>query len=606
MNRALRQRRQIKKTNNLLIPLASLISLIIVSTKFEFVENFLWILLISIFVSYFCARSSNLTLTILKIMTLLMATLFIPINPLIQFFISGILLFFVDKPGNEHPLQRMKSWIQKLIPSLVAVQVTYLLMKSQIVYVIQFLSFGYDNAFHLSLFRQFNISGHFPSPFSDDGWSDFTLFRSYPTGQAALYSLLSKLLFGFPKGFSAETASFFTLILVTLILAFTLGFKLVLGGKSLSRINLLVSVSFLLAGTFVYLGIFVSNGFPPYLLGSFILLIFMIQVKGENLITQAHKIGCAIFLLMLISPALLFFLIVPSLYLMKSLISEVCISRDVWCFVRIISMPFFLSFAALAYYLDTSSNLGWRQVYAGGGIQPPNLLASFLMLFTSGLMFFRIAAHIKTNTVIQTFASGTVSVALLSAITILYTGSIQYYAVKQFYVWIYLAVIFVGMGYLIKNEKSDFLKRSIFLLAASAICLSFFNSKTFTGGFMGSPRNALYETFREEAWDKQVVDARFLFRIASNLGETEGYCYILANAAGESDLNSRWINALDRDGLVTSKCFGVYWNSGLLTLDLAFERAKNSGVPIRVFVSEEQLAQLSPPPDLNGEIVRVP
>jgi hypothetical protein len=535
-----------------------------------------------------------------------MATLFIPIEPFFQCVIAGILLFFVDKPQHKNYSEKFKSWVKKATPALIGIQAIYLVMKDQIVYVIQFLSFGYDNAFHLSLFRQFNVAGHFPAPFSDSGWSDFSLFRSYPTGQAAVFSLLSKVLFGNPKGFSEEIASFFTMILVAFILSILFGYKLVLAGRTMTRMNLLSSFLFLLIGSFVYLGIFVSNGFPPYLLGIMVLLVYAIQNSNGNLIIQAQKLGCTIFLLMLVSPALIFFLIIPSLFLLKSLISDLYISRDGWRFAKSIYLPLVLSLAALAYYLETSSNLGWRQVYAGGGIQPPNLPAAFLLLIASGFMFLRTLRIIKTNIVIQIFLSGTMSVGLLSAITILFTGSIQYYAIKQFYVWAYLAVIFVGMGHHFKKKDSSILNKSIIFLAVFAVCLSLFNSKVFTGGFMGTTRNALLETLREEAWDRQVVNAKSLIGIASNFDEEQGYCYVLVSANGESDLNSRWLNALDGDGLVTSKCFEVYWSSSVSSLDLAFQRANVSGVPVKVFVNDQQIQQLPQVSDLHVEIFRSP
>jgi hypothetical protein len=292
--------------------------------------------------------------------------------------------------------------------------------------------------------------------------------------------------------------------------------------------------------------------------------------------------------------------------LLKSLISDLYISRDGWRFAKSIYLPLVLSLAALAYYLETSSNLGWRQVYAGGGIQPPNLPAAFLLLIASGFMFLRTLRIIKTNIVIQIFLSGTMSVGLLSAITILFTGSIQYYAIKQFYVWAYLAVIFVGMGHHFKKKDSSILNKSIIFLAVFAVCLSLFNSKVFTGGFMGTTRNALLETLREEAWDRQVVNAKSLIGIASNFDEEQGYCYVLVSANGESDLNSRWLNALDGDGLVTSKCFEVYWSSSVSSLDLAFQRANVSGVPVKVFVNDQQIQQLPQVSDLHVEIFRSP
>lgn len=588
------------------IPVASLTFLVILSTKFGFGENIVRALLISVFFSYFFARSRNLTLTVLKILTLLMATLFVPIEPLFQCLIAGIVLFFVDKPAHEDHFEKMKSWVQRITPSLVAIQAIYLLIKNQMVYVIQFLTFGYDNAFHLSLFRQFNVAGYFPVPFSDAGWSDFSLFRNYPTGQAAIFSLFAKVLFGNPNALSEETASFFTLILVSFILSIFLGFRLTLVDSSITIINSVTSFLFLSVGSFVYLGIFVSNGFPPYLFGILVLLIYTIQNRNESLFTQAQKLGCTIFLLMLISPALIFFLIIPGLYLLNSLISELYISRDAWRFAKSVAVLLVLSVAAIAYSLETSSNLGWRQVYAGGGIQPPNLLAASLMLVASGYMFFRIVGLIRTNTFIQIFGSGTLSVALLSTITILFTGSIQYYAVKQFYVWAYLAVIFVCMSCNFRNKDSYIFKQSVFLLAASAICLSLINSKVFTGGFMGTTRNALLETFRVEAWDRQVVNAKSLLEIASNIDGEQGYCYVHVSANGESDLNSRWLNALDDDGLVTSKCFDVYWRSSLMSLDLAFQRAYESDVPVKVFVNEEQFIQLGRPAQSSVEILIVP
>ena len=137
----------------------------------------------------------------------------------------------------------------------------------------QFLTFGYDNAFHISLFRQFNYSGHFHFPISDSGWSDFGLFRSYPSGQAAIFSTLSKVIFNSPKGYLAEVSAFFTLIFACLLLLYIFSMRTLSFKVGFKKNEKLAFVPILVATIIAFPGVILVNGFPPYILGLVIILI---------------------------------------------------------------------------------------------------------------------------------------------------------------------------------------------------------------------------------------------------------------------------------------------------------------------------------------------
>ena len=92
---------------------------------------------------------------------------------------------------------------------------------------------------------------------------------------------------------------------------------------------------------------------------------------------------------------------------------------------------------------------------------------------------------------------------------------------------------------------------------------------------MGIPIPAIKEVSQMKLWKNQFVDANVLIKVAND-PEIGAYdCVILVNRNKESDLNSRWINAMIGNGLVTETCFSGYWNTSSMKIDDLVLRLKS-------------------------------
>jgi hypothetical protein len=86
--------------------------------------------------------------------------------------------------------------ILKPITTYVVTSIVLKLLLIKIHLIVQFLSFGYDNAFHLMVYRGFRETSWLPVKYVSSWWSDFGLFESTPIGSSALFSFLSSAIIG--------------------------------------------------------------------------------------------------------------------------------------------------------------------------------------------------------------------------------------------------------------------------------------------------------------------------------------------------------------------------------------------------------------------------
>jgi len=534
-------------------------------------------------------------LSVLVVLSFLTLTLFVPMYPVLNIAIALSLTFAFG--GFRKPLDT-SSWASlfgSCLVAFLAINLIYELTKRYIGFTLQFLTFGYDNAFHLSLFRQFNSAGYFHYPFSDSGWSDFDLFKHYPTGQAALFSLFSKVMFNSPNGFIEEIAAFFTLIVICLSLIFLFSLKIL----SINRITALRSglpLFLILIGlVFVFPGVIVVNGFPPYLFGLVIILIYLaVQDRNENFFRQSLKIGATIFLLIIVCPAGLFFIFVPTIFFFGRWIR----SFRIHLFRRyhlLQILPILLySLISLLVLSETSANLGWRQIYAGGGIQPLNYFGAAVIFFLSLMLAIKHFKSLVDNMFFQVYLSGTLSTLALIAITVIFTGNIQYYAIKQVYLWQFVTSVFICFLLHHFSTQLGVLSKSFAIIILSgALVSTSLVPKVFLGGFMGTPLNAIKHTLQSESWSSEVVDGRSIYERAKLANRTNQDCLIMISRGGESDLNSRWLNSLDSDGLVTEACFAMYWNTSGMTLFDRLTLASQSNFQLSIYVPKEDFDLLN-------------
>jgi hypothetical protein len=166
--------------------------------------------------------------------------------------------------------------------------------------------------------------------------------------------------------------------------------------------------------------------------------------------------------------------------------------------------------------------------------------------------------------------SGFLSTALLLAITIIYTGTVQYYAVKQLYVWLPLTGIFV-IGQMWKTKfisKNRIGVTVAVVITLSLVSLTFWSSSS-SNGWMGTPISAIRNLANQSLWNQSVIYSRNFLNDYEIENSIPPKCIILRINPSDSDLNSRWANALTNPLSMSSKCFDGYWNSSpLSTVDL--------------------------------------
>ena len=100
-------------------------------------------------------------------------------------------------------------------------------------------------------------------------------------------------------------------------------------------------------------------------------------------------------------------------------------------------------------------------------------------------------------------------------------------------------------------------------------------------------------TFQSESWSSEVVDGRSVYERAKLANRTNQDCLIMISRGGESDLNSRWLNSVDSDGLVTEACFAMYWNTSGMTLFDRLTLASQSNLQLSIYVPKEVFDLLS-------------
>lgn len=538
-------------------------------TQRNLISILLTLIAASFVLSIIFAGNTNKELTILRFVGLNCLLLFLPINPYLNVAISIFLCFLFDLQRYRFKAEAFVRQFKIILIILMLSVTLFEILKKNIQNSLQFLTFGYDNAFHLSILRQFNASGHFYFPISDKGWSDFSLFRSYPTGQGALYSLYSKVIFQSSNLWIDAVACLLTLTFCILIWILFISLKIVKSGNQFKLKTHFYLLPILLMTVVVFPGTLMVNGFPPYVLGLLVIVIYSsgnLPIQDLNLHSQ--KFSFSIFLLALIFPAGLLFMIVPGCVLVKriaeQLLQRQCIASNLTSF-GFISI---FSTVSLWNLWMTSSNLGWRQVYAGGGVQPPNVFATILLAISSSLTFWYVVKNVSRSVLLQTYVSGVLGVFFLCLITIYFTGSIQYYAIKQFYVLAFFSSLLVCLAKTdIHDEKIIQVHRAPILILCISLGITLTTPKIFVGGFMGIPINATKEVLDHNNWTNQIVDATLLTTVQSDPENRDFDCIILISRNGESDLNSRWINALTGEGLVTENCFSAYWNSNSLKID---------------------------------------
>lgn len=433
-------------------------------------------------------------------------------------------------------------------------------------WLLQFLGFGYDNAFHLTVFRGYRLTSWFSDPNQANWWTDFKHLQVSPTGSSALFSTFSNVLIGENHDPYLETASFFVIQIFMLIALISISVAFVMNQhpKKYHKRFFIIVLTLLVPLIIYSAGTMLVNGFPPYLAVTLVLAYWMrMQPLLKSYSIKLLNLTFAAFVVLLITPGPFAFLIVPGFYLTFKLVMEYMANRDIKVFFVGLAAPLILGGISYFEFRSTSGSFGWRQILAPGGVHRPSLLLAISIT----LIFIVISYKYRSDFLIWLLIlSGFLSTALLSAITIIYTGSVQYYAVKQLYVWLPLAGVLsmsqiLKMQFISKNRTGEHIAAGISIFLVFSI---FWNSSS-SSGWMGTPISAIRNLASQNLWNQSVIYSGNFLDGYANENSATPKCVILRINPSESDLNSRWANALSNPLSMSSKCFDGYWNSSPLS-----------------------------------------
>jgi hypothetical protein len=442
-------------------------------------------------------------------------------------------------------------------------------------WLIQFLGYGYDNAFHLTMFRGYRLTSWFPDPGQTGWFTDFNLFQISPAGSSALFSLFSNVLIGENHDPYVESAAFLVIQASMLVALISISIKFLTDYfPKKSDKCFFITISLVLTALIAYsTGTMLVNGFPPYVTVTLVLAYWMSMQKDlQSTSTKLLNLTFAAFVVLLITPGPFAFLIVPGVYLTIKLVTEFVKQKDYKVFFMGVAAPLILGGISFFEFTSTSGSFGWRQILAPGGVHRPNLL---IVVFILTLFIITSIKHSFDFSIWLLTFSGALSVAFLSFVTFIYTGSIQYYAVKQLYVWLPLAFLFIT-SQTWKFEfasKNRIRKNSAGFIALFLVFYVFWSSSP-SNGFMGTPISAVRNLASHSTWYQSLVYGPNFLNDYQSLISSRPKCVIFRINPSESDLNSRWANALTNPIRMSSECFGGYWNSSPLTAAEVIDRLR--------------------------------
>jgi hypothetical protein len=508
----------------------------------------------------------------------------------------------------SYRLNSNKANFDILLPSvglLLFIVATNILYEKK-VWLLQFLGFGYDNAFHLTMFRGYRHDNWFPTESNLEWWTDFGLFRAAPAGSSALFSIVSNLAIGSKHEPYLEMASFGVINFGMLILLISIFIKLATNStpNALQKKNSLIISVGVVGVTLLSTGVLLVNGFPPYALSTLLIAYWLgMQKFLESTRTKLLNVSCLIFCVLLITPGPAAFLFLPAIYLGSKAVLEAVNRRDWKEFSKTTIPVIALAFLSLSAFNATSGTFGWRQILAPGGVYRPSLFICILVTVIYVLIL--IFGKAPFNLFFLTALSGALSLALASILTVIMTGSIQYYAIKQLYVWLPICCIFV-FQYLNGKEfsKDRYFFKTVSVLLALSLVITNIRSGKSDSGYMGTPLSAMKQLYSQESWKQSIVNAKNYIPNEFEMTSFTERCIIFRMNIYESDLNSRWANSLTSPLKMGENCFAGYWKSSDLNYPGLFNHLQGLNEEFLIVIPlafQEEVSKISLPN--NTEII---
>jgi hypothetical protein len=468
-------------------------------------------------------------------------------------------------------------------------------------YILQLLSFGYDNAFHFAIFRYFRSSTWFPFGFESKWGTDFGMFQTYPTGQAALWSFFAEPLIGNSVD-SVENLAAYTSILTTCLFLMTFyvfrQIRTTSGGFFYIWLTPLL-LSVLINFTFSF--ILFTNGFLPYFFGLLCVLLFIDSYnRNENSFFRIISFTLMALILALVSPSIVAFIALPALVVIVFEMKKMLVFKEYALLAIAVIIGLMILIVILWISQRTTTTYGWRQILAPGGIRQPSVVQAAAVISGFLAAIFLQRKNIVKDILLLVSVSGVVSVAVLIFLTVIYTGSIQYYAVKQAYVSLAICAI-VLCKYLLQTKIIVRLRVVSILVASLILVIPNIVPRALNTGFMGALTGVASHTMRQGNWNTEVVDANRIFAALTaqtRVPLNESACLIFRVTPFDSDLNSRWLNSLTPKLNISNDCFAGFWNSGALNQDQLIEKLEKlpgTFVIVTDPIKADQLPNILPP-----------
>ncbi len=493
-------------------------------------------------------------------------------------------------------------WMQKkiVVYFIISFLVSFLPFQNNPQRALQFLSFGYDNAFQFSAFRGFNQTSWYPNIDFANWFTDFQLFKSVPMGHSSLMSfLLHPFTFvnGNPESLVVFYAAFqlFSMFLLIFLVHRALNRDFTKNRQS----RLLRSIFSILIVTCIAATMLV-NGFAPYF-WSLVLILFWVNFEAErdNAWRRNFTLSWCIYSVSLITPAPATLLFFPAfMYLvkefrMKSLKSNIGpIAKNISPFILIGALVLFT-------FQNSTAGLGWRQLLQPGGLQNINLATSMVLLSITSYLLILNRKQSLNDPLALIVISGLASSGFLSALTLLYTGNLQYYAIKHIYLTLFVSSIYIARTLNCPHKR--IFKTGLLI---SLLIYPIIFPKFYTAGYMGVLPNVLKQTFSRADWSWAPVNAELILKFKDKEAKNGNKCYIwrAKDPFTDKDLSSRWLNAINSRDIISESCFSAYWNNGQLSDKEFIEKLATIDNNFVIFAE----VPLSPEANQDIEYVEIP
>lgn len=494
----------------------------------------------------------------------------------------------------SHKWQISMNRASKVSSILIGFEILYYLFSKFPQRVTQFLIYGYDNAFHFSLFRIYATSEQFPNKLNDHWPSDFALFKSYSGGFYAVASFLSSAITGSTENPNKLIAAYFLTVLTIFVSVIILSILII---RSVSTgISTVGTYLWILLAFVSSIGILLTNGYPPYLYALFILLLLVGRLIHTNALGNFLVWSSVAFHLILISQPLVSWNLIPWFFFLFVFFSKKLFNLKL-SMNEILSSFFAICLGLITVFVvkDTARSFGISTLTAVGGVQPLTLEYWLINLFVLLLLLYLTLIKEKVYISALLVISASVPFVFLVGLTLLETGSVGYYAIKQGYVWSYLLSLSSVLLYEIqKSQRPTMISRGTPTITTILVVASVFVSlqgattpKVFNGAFMGTFKNVSFASAgSESAWPKLGLDARQLLYAGSDANNAKSDCLVYRRNGSFSDLGSRWLNALSNNN-ISEACFAVYWNSESLTNVEIEKRILLSGLDVRIISTQD-------------------